>query len=385
MAEWKVEHTLEVLCPNPRCPAPHKVVRNGRRGGDQQYRCRGCDRQFAAEGQAQYKQFTTKQIAAAVDKYYSGMSYKQVAEHMADFHDVPEPSKRSVHAWVKGYTKLARDFMDGKVGPDGTPDTRTGKPVKVAAGDHWVADELFLRVGGQQMYCWNVMDKDSRYILAVHLSRHRGVHDATKVMWKALQNAQKPPKKVTTDGLKSYVDAIKSVFPKSTEHVVSEGIRQEINNNISERLQGTFRSRTKTQRGLQMVRTGQDYLDGWTIDYNFFKPHHTLGGKTPAEHLGADKLVPWGDSWEDVTRMGAEVAKPNIKDEVITPRKTGPKPKPGSLEEAVALYQEQQAIKKAAAKIPKGHKVPPVAAYKSGKKPKPQAANKGRGHKGVKK
>ena len=225
MSKWKVEQTREVQCPNPKCPAPHKTVRNGKRGGDQQYRCRGCDRQFAAEGQAQYKQFTAHQIGAAVDKYYSGMSYKQVAEHMEDFQGGYEPSTRSVHSWVKGYTDLARKFLEGKVGPDGTPGTATGKHVKADVSDHWVADELFLRVAGQQMYCWNVMDKDSRYVLAVHLSRHRGTNDAIKVMEKALSNAASPPKKITTDGLGSYVDAIKAVFPKTTQHIVSKGIR----------------------------------------------------------------------------------------------------------------------------------------------------------------
>ena len=382
MSKWKVERTVEVTCPNPHCAAPHKVVRNGKRNGDQQYRCRGCDRQFAAEGQAQYKQFTAHQIGAAVDKYYSGMSYKQVAEHMEDFHDVPEPSTRSVHGWVKGYTDLARKFLEGKVGPDGTPATATGKRVKADVSDHWVADELFLKVGGEQMYCWNVMDKDSRYVLAVHLSRHRGTNDAIKVMEKALSNAASPPAKITTDGLGSYVDAIKAVFPKTTTHIVSKGIRHEINNNLSERLQGTFRSRTKTQRGLEMLRTGQDYLDGWVLDYNFFKKHHTLKGQTPAEFIGIDGLVPWDDSWEDITRMGGEIAEPKIKDVVITPLKPGPKPKPKGLEDIETWYQEQQAIKTAKSKVPKDYKIPTVATYKSGPKPKP--ANKGRGKKGVK-
>ena len=387
MSKWKVEYIREVQCPNPKCPAPHKVVRNGKRGGDQQYRCRGCDRQFAAEGQAQYKQFTAHQIGAAVDKYYSGMSYKQVAEHTEDFHGGYEPSTRSVHAWVKGYTDLARRFMAGEVGPDGTPQTATGKRVKADVGDHWVADELFLKVAGQQMYCWNVMDKDSRYVLAVHLSRHRGSRDAIKVMEKAAANAASPPATVTTDGLGSYVDAIKAVFPKETEHVVSKGIRHEINNNISERLQGTFRSRTKTQRGLEMLRTGQDYLDGWVLDYNFFKKHHTLKGATPAEFVGMDKLVPWDDSWEDITRMGGEIAEPEIMEEVITALKTGPKPKPKGLEDIEAWYQEQQAIKTAKSKVPENYKIPTVATYKSGSKPKPRAkpkANKGRGQWGKK-
>ena len=386
MSEYQKEQTEVIECPNPQCPAPHKVKRDGFHGNDpnqkpiQRYECNACGKKFSARGHAMRRQFPADVIADALDSYYSGMSYKQVAEGLEDIYDVGEPSKHSVHDWVKGYTGMALDFMEGKVGPDGTPQTATGKRVRADVGDHWVADELFLRVGGQQMYCWNVMDRKSRYVLAVHLSRHRGARDAIKVMEKALNNAASPPAKVTTDGLGSYVDAIKVVFPKETEHIVSKGIRHEINNNLSERLQGSFRQRTKTQRGLEMLRTGQDYLDGWVLDYNFFKKHEALKGRTPAEYVGIDHLVPWDDSWGDITRMGGEIAEPRIKDVVTTRLKPGPKPKPGSVEEAVKLYQEQQAIKKA--KSQKTEK-PPIAAYKAGSKPKPKV-RKGRGKKGVK-
>ena len=66
-----------------------------------------------------------------------------------------------------------------------------------------------------------------------------------------------------------------------------------------------------------MLRTGQDYLDGWVLDYNFFKKHEALKGATPAEYVGIDHLVPWDDSWGDITRMGGEIAEPRIKDVVI--------------------------------------------------------------------
>ena len=119
------------------------------------------------------------------------------------------------------------------------------------------------------------------------------------------------------------MDAIRAVFPKGTEHEVADGIYEAINNNISERLQGSFRQRTKTQRGLQFIKTGQDYLDGWALDYNFFKPHHTLKGSTPAVAAGVTGRVPWKDSWEEVTRIGGEVAEPKIKSIEVAPQKTG--------------------------------------------------------------
>ena len=330
MTEFAETRTYDVECPNPDCSDPSKVKRNGLHGGKQRYKCKNCSKKFMADGNAMHRQFTTKQIGAALDKYYSGLSYKQIAEHLEDFHDVPEPSKHSVHDWVKGYTIMAKRFMDGEVGPDGQEGTATGKPIKAKTGDHWVGDELVVPVAGEQRYLWNVMDKDSRYVLAAHLSAHRNTNDAIAVMEKALAAADGPPERITTDGLGSYVDAVRAVFPRGTEHIVSESIRSEVNNNLSERLQGTFRSRTKTQRGLQSIPTGQDYVDGYVIDYNFFKRHEALDGEVPAEAAGVSGQVPWGDSWEDIAKMGGEVAEPlNVAIEPVR-RKPGPKPKTDS-------------------------------------------------------
>ena len=319
-------------------------------------------KRFHAEGQAMRRQYNTRQIGAAIDKYLSGMSYKQVCEHLEDFYDVPEPSKRSVHDWVKGYSRLANNFMEGRVGPDGTPETASGRPIEATVGDVWVADEIFLRASGRYRYCWNVMDKDSRYILAAHLSQHRGENDARRVMEKALAAADRPPRKVITDGLDKYPEGIKAVLPSGTVHEVSEGLYEEVNNNISERLQGSIRQRTKTQRGLQNIRTGQDYLDAWVLDYNFFKPHHTLEGKAPAEVAGVAEQVPWGDSWEDIAKMGGEAADPKLKETIATPNKPGPKPDPEGLKSAVEEYLKKKRAAAATAKR-KARNVAPVAPY----------------------
>ena len=101
---------------------------------------------------------------------------------MEDVSDAPEPSKATVHDWVKGYTGLALRFLAGEVGEDGTPATATDKRVKADVGDHWVADELVLKVGGRKYWCWNVREQGHPVRpcgppvqLPGHLRRHRGV------------------------------------------------------------------------------------------------------------------------------------------------------------------------------------------------------------------
>ena len=209
--------------------------------------------------------------------------------------------------------------------------------------------ELVLRVGGRKYWCWNVMDKKTRYVLAARLSSTRDTNDAIAVFEKALANAKAPPKKITTDGLGSYVDAAKAVFPNGTQHEVSDGIYELVNNNMSERLQGAFRQRTKTQRGLEERRTGQDYLDGWVLDYNFFKDHEVHKGQQPADAAGVSAQVPW-DSWEDITRLGGEVAEIELKEHTAKRKKPGPKPQITDVQEAVKAYLGELQIVKAHAR-----------------------------------
>ncbi len=173
--------------------------------------------------------------------------------------------------------------------------------LKAEVGDEWVADEMAVKVGSWQMWNWNVMDAKTRYILASHLSRRRTEKAAIETLEKAKAAAGREPKSIKTDKLRSYGPAIKKVFPGTT-HIQSGGIRAEINNNLSERLQGTFRSRTKTLRGLDSVKTGQRYLDGWTITYNHMRGHEGLKNDTPGKHA---KVNPPFTEWADVVKEGA--------------------------------------------------------------------------------
>ena len=106
--------------------------------------------------------------------------------------------------------------------------------------------------------------------------------------------------------LRSYIPAIKMVFPKA-HHLQSQGMSAEVNNNLSERLQGSLREREKVLRGMKSRESGQNYLDGWAIDYNLFRPHMGLKGKTPAQAAGM--AVPFKD-WQDVAQKVTPVISP---------------------------------------------------------------------------
>lgn len=284
-----------------RCPycGHAKIVKNGKQAGKQRYRCKSCSKQFNDTGALNGRRVPAEHIGAAIRDYYGGKSYHEIGEAMADEYDMPEPDKATVYRWVKRYSETAVDAMADH------PAHTSGK---------WVADEMQVRVGGERMWNWNVMDAGTRYILASHLSPNRDTRAAIAVMRKAMANADAPPKSITTDKLGSYGPAIKQLLP-DTEHIQSEGLRAELNNNMSERLQGTFRDREKTLRGLEGLESGQRYLDGWVLQYNLFSKHEGIDDRTPASMAGVN---PPFTEWADVVRHAPTLQKGGKRQIVAT-------------------------------------------------------------------
>ena len=190
---------------------------------------------------------TPIEIGAAVDMYFDGLSYRRTAENIGEYFHRPT-NAATVYRWVNEQTAKAKEVVE---------DT------KIETGPEWVADELQVRLGGQKYWLFNVMDAKTRFILAAYLSPERTTRAVATALSLARERAANAPQAIKTDGLPSYRQGVKTAFPVNpVKHVVSQGIRAEINNNLSERLQGTFRDRDKTLRGMKHRESGQTYLDG---------------------------------------------------------------------------------------------------------------------------
>jgi len=82
-------------------------------------------------------------------------------------------------------------------------------------------------------------------------------------------------------------------------------------------------------RGLKKADTAKKFIEGFLIHYNYFRPHISLKGKTPARKAGIILSV---NDWLDVVREPTDTAKVDIATE---PRPIlrlhHPKPKPPRL------------------------------------------------------
>jgi hypothetical protein len=135
-------------------------------------------------------------------------------------------------------------------------------------------------------------------------------------MEEAEKRAGKKPKEVLTDKNASYNDGIEQAYGSDTEHVIGNPFKEkETGESTSEieRFHGTLKDRTKVFRAFRDVETLIQFTDGWLVYYNYFKPHESLNGKTPAEEAHVDYKV---KNWADLTKIPvpkqAEHTKPKL-------------------------------------------------------------------------
>ena len=97
----------------------------------------------------------------------------------------------------------------------------------------------------------------------------------------------------------AYPEGVERVYGAEALHIQMKGITREININVIERFHSTLKQRTNIMRGLKSIESAELILGGFVIYYNYFRPHMTLKGKTPAKVAGIK--LPF-NTWEGLIR-----------------------------------------------------------------------------------
>jgi transposase-like protein len=160
----------------------------------------------------------------------------------------------TIYNWIQKYIPIISNYVDS---------------LKPQLSNTCHADELFVKMKGGETrkgntgiaYLWNVMDRQSRFLIASKLSEHRDTEGAINAFNVAIHNAQGPtPQQMHRYALRAYMEC---------------GINKpHANNNRIERLNGTLRERVKVQRGWKSHKSA--IAEGKRINYNFVKPHMAL-------------------------------------------------------------------------------------------------------------
>ena len=232
------------------------------------------------------------QQSAALSMFYGGMSVKNIRTHLAQEHGNASISRSTLERWIDRYSKLAVD-QAAKYTPK--------------VGPVWVADETVLRLGGdgkggRNVWFFDLIDRDTRFLPASHMAFTRTTRAAQSLMEEAYKKAGKVPERIITDGLRAYVDAIELTFGADTRHIQSKPFLEKDSTNLIERFHSTLKTRTEVMRGLKQPEAARKLLTAWLVSYNFMRPHDSLDGKTPAEAAGID--YPF-KGWVDVVESQA--------------------------------------------------------------------------------
>ncbi len=240
------------------------------------YKCNCCNKLFVVDDGFFKCKKKREMITAGIDLYMNGMSLRKVAEHFNQFSD-HKVSHMALLKWVRKYSMMVKPFTDNL-------------PVSTSGTYH--ADEIFVRCEGYQNYFWDLIDHESRFLIATHYSTERSYESAKALFRKARARADKP-NAVVTDGLQAYVNTASNAWFKNTlkkdemvEHIRIID-RNDYRNNIIERVQGTIRERVKVMRGFHSKESAELILNLFVVWYNFLRVHQGIG-MTPAQRAGIE-------------------------------------------------------------------------------------------------
>jgi len=290
---------IGILCPI--CKGQN-VVKKGIRvttyGENQRYGCLDCNHRFVVDKGFNRVKHDPKVITLTLDLYFKGVSLRKITDHIQQFHDrkvCPTTPMR----WIKKYTTLLGKYAE---------------KYEADVGKIWHCDEttVFIKKEGEKkhyQWIWNLMDAKTRYLLACQITETRFVNDAKVPLREAKARANKRPDAIVTDGLPAYQKAIKAEFydltaPIQNPHIRLKDFETKPNNNIIERLQGTFRERTKVVRSFDSGMGAEQFVAGLQIYYNYIRPHQGINGMTPAQ-MANIPINLTGNRWE--TMIGLAV------------------------------------------------------------------------------
>jgi transposase-like protein len=153
------------------------------------------------------------------------------------------------------------------------------------------------------------MEQKPRYLLACQVTEERFVKDARKALQQAKSVTNVRPDAIVTDGLQAYKEAVKAEFYDKEAFIQNPHLRlkdfeTKPNNNILERLNGTFRERTKVVRSFNDALGAVEFAAGMQTYYNYIRPHMGINGMTPAQ-MANIPINLMGNRWETMIGLAA--------------------------------------------------------------------------------
>jgi transposase-like protein len=142
-------------------------------------------------------------------------------------------------------------------------------------GRSWHVDETYIKVAGAWKYLYRAIDRDGNLVDSL-LSEHRDMDAAKRFFKAALEVAEQPPERVTTDGHDSYPRAIRETLGEDVTHRDNPYL----NNRIEQDHRG-IKQRYYPMRGFGSFTAAARFCRAFDEQRHFFRMRTTMRQRVP--------------------------------------------------------------------------------------------------------
>jgi putative transposase len=153
-------------------------------------------------------------------------------------------------------------------------------------GDTWHLDEVFLRIGGKLHYLWRAVDQHG-VVLDILVQDRRNASAAKRFFKRLLHGLRYKPRRLVTDGLRSYGVAQREVLPE-VKHRTSRYL-----NNRAENSHRPTRRRERQMQRFKSPEQAQRFLSAHAFIYGHFRPRRHLMSAAQHRRVQAVAFKVW--------------------------------------------------------------------------------------------
>ena len=136
-------------------------------------------------------------------------------------------------------------------------------------GDTWHLDEVFIRINGELHYLWRAVDQRG-VVLDILVQSRRNAAAAKRFFKHLLRETAYRPRRLITDGLRSYGVARREVLPE---------VRHRTSRYLNNRAENSHRPTRRRERQMQRFKSpeqAQRFLSAHAMIYGHFRPRRHL-------------------------------------------------------------------------------------------------------------
>ena len=248
------------------------IIKYGQVKGGQRWWCNDCHRKFADNGAIPRMKIHREHMALAVSMYFDGFAIKDIREKLdLNYHN--RGASSSINDWIiRSSLKVAKEM----------------ERLSPRVGDTWLAGSTVCNIGTKDIYLWNVIDKDTRYLMAAGMSFQPGTQYAAEVVKLAVERVSKAPQTVLVEQYDEYQGCldfgsgeVKPVRPFPTDQ----------DHDLIEYLNGQLVHHSELLQGLRNIEKAKIVTEGWLCHHNCFKRCNDINGELPSKLTGVDKSL----------------------------------------------------------------------------------------------